>query len=312
MTKDLFSDAVTQIGSDLVERFFSMDERLERKRTKRRTYLKWGTAAACFLLAIGMTFALKSHNELPADIDSIAWCTQDTENAPSIEYSPWNGWNINYALYSKLTDKKDDSYIAIRVARKDLCGTDSQNYNIETVLEHELQKFEDAGVCAVVKNQRLFIFVTREQLKTLSIDGKEYYSLTFAKRRSYEHKAGDIPTFDHNVTGFAYDKYSFEIAGNYYSPDCDRALIDTLNQLIGTGQFDTDRLSFIIHSDVFLTEDVFEDMHCETLYIAKYIKTCYASVLYENIDLEALKALSNHPSVTSITVYLDISEPEPA
>ncbi|MBQ3002940.1 MAG: hypothetical protein IJD82_04340, partial [Clostridia bacterium] len=71
MTKDHFSDTVTQIGSDLVERFCSMDERLERKRTKRRTYLKWGTAAACLLLAIGMTFALKSHNDLPADIDSI-------------------------------------------------------------------------------------------------------------------------------------------------------------------------------------------------------------------------------------------------
>ena len=312
MTKDLFSDAVTQIGSDLVERFCSMDERLERKKTNRRIYLKWSAAAACLLLAIGMTFVLKDLNALPVDIDSIAWCTQDTENVPSIEYSPWNGWNINYALYSKLTDKTDDSYIAIRVVQKDLASTDLQNFNIENILEYELQKFEDAGVCAVVKNQRLFIFVTREQLKTLSIDGKECYTLMFAKRRSYEHKAGDIPTLDHNTTGFAYEKFSFEIAGSYYTPDCDRALIDTINQLIGAGQFDTDRISFHIQSDEILSEDVFADMHCESLYIAKYIKSCYGSVLYENINLESLKALSNHPSVSSITVYLDIVECEPA
>ncbi|MBQ3003920.1 MAG: hypothetical protein IJD82_09315, partial [Clostridia bacterium] len=180
-------------------------------------------------------------------------------------------------------------------------------------LNKEAQKFANAGACAIVKNHRLFIFVTREQLKTLAIENKDRYKLLFAKQRSYEHKEGDIPTLANDVTGFQYEKFSFDLSyGKYETPKSDEELIDMLNKMIREGQFDTDRLSFIIHSDEFLTEDMFADMHFESLYIAKYVKSCYESVLYENINLEALKALSNHPSVTSITVYLDIAEFEPA
>lgn len=315
MTKDHFSDAVTQIGSDLVERFCSMDERLERKRTKRRIYLKWGTAAACLLLAIGMTFALKSHNELPADIDSIAWRTQDGVYDPSISLFPWNGWHHNYALSEQLTYGDADSYIAIRVTPNMSYPHSTEWNDFHTIesLNKEAQKFENAGACAIVKNHRLFIFVTREQLKTLAIENKDRYKLLFAKQRSYEHKEGDIPTLANDVTGFQYEKFSFDLSyGKYDTPKSDEELIDMLNKMIREGQFDTDRLSFMIHSDEFLTEDMFADMHFESLYIAKYVKSCYESVLYENIDLEALKALSNHPSITSITVYLDIAELEPA
>lgn len=316
MTKELFSDAVTLIGSDAVERFIVMDERLTRSRTRKRAFLKWGSAAACLVLVIGITFGFmfSERNVLPTDIDDIAWCTQYGENTPSVVYSPWNDWHLNYALYSQLVYGDSESFVAIRVTPNvsPTNNTEWDEFHTIESLNQEAQKFADAGVCAVVKNHRLFIFVTREQLKTLEIENKERYKLLLATRRSYEHKEGDIPTLANDVTGFEYEKFSFDLSyGKYDTPKSDEELIDMLNKMIRDGQFDTDRLSFIIHSDEFLTEDVFADMHCETLSIAKYIKWCFASVLYENLDLEALKELSNHPSVTSITIYLDVVE-EPA
>lgn len=418
MTKDLFSDAVTQISSDAVERFVAMDERLERKRARKRAVMKWGSAAACLLLAVGIgvsgALGFWSRDALPTDIENIAWNTGDQGFTEGLVISPWKGWHIDYFLHEQLVYGDAEQYIAIRVMRReeaafefegrtigqmrtekdeayakasilevflkeghalqygellytegtpdgerwtkehyderlafygevflkeyiansiflkekaesDLqeCRRKAQTLEVaynraidayhKSYLVREAEIFSAEGACAIVKNSRLFLFVTRIQLETLEIEGKEQYSLSFAKRRSYEHIEGEIPTLKNNVTGFALDKITCEVTPNkLYSPESDEKLIETINGMIRTGQFDTDQLLFTVYGNESLSEELFADMNCEDLSVLSYVNAAHASVLFENIDLEALRDLSLQPSVTSITISWEVTEFAPA
>ena len=58
MTQDKFTDAITELDSDILERYVRMKSSLaEKKRPKQRAWLKWASAvAACFVLVIAVTF----------------------------------------------------------------------------------------------------------------------------------------------------------------------------------------------------------------------------------------------------------------
>ena len=170
--------------------------------------------------------------------------------------------------------------------------------------------FSDAGACAIVKNNKLFIFVTPEELADLSIVGQDRYFLTLARKRNYEHIKGDIPTFRPTVTGFALDKISCEVFdGSSRHATSDKELIEKLNAMIETGEFDTDRVVFSMSSSEELPKEVFAGMKYEMINITRKYKTSsfiWLTVKYENIDLEALKSWSQMPTITSISIYLDI------
>ncbi len=60
MKENEFLDAVSQMDTDVVERFIRMDQKLQKKKDRaksRRLWLRAGTIAACFALTIGVIFA---------------------------------------------------------------------------------------------------------------------------------------------------------------------------------------------------------------------------------------------------------------
>jgi len=83
--------------------------------------------------------------------------------------------------------------------------------------------------------------------------------------------------------------------------------------LIVEGQFDTDRIRISITSSAALSEDVFKDMNYETINVTRKYQTsafAWLSVKYENINLEALKEISNMNTIKSISIYLENEVPE--
>ena len=58
MTQDKFTDAITELDSDVLERYVRMKSSLaEKKKPKHRAWVKWASAvAACFVLVIAVTF----------------------------------------------------------------------------------------------------------------------------------------------------------------------------------------------------------------------------------------------------------------
>ncbi len=53
MTKDKLSDAITELDSDILDRYFVIKQESEEKnKPRRRKWIKWATAAACFALVI--------------------------------------------------------------------------------------------------------------------------------------------------------------------------------------------------------------------------------------------------------------------
>ena len=58
MTQDKLTDAITELDSDIIERYVRMKSTLaEKKKPKHRAWVKWASAvAACFVLVIAVTF----------------------------------------------------------------------------------------------------------------------------------------------------------------------------------------------------------------------------------------------------------------
>lgn len=58
MTQDKLTDAITELDSDILERYVRMKSSLaEKKKPKHRAWVKWASAvAACFVLVIAVTF----------------------------------------------------------------------------------------------------------------------------------------------------------------------------------------------------------------------------------------------------------------
>ena len=53
MTRENFIDAVTELDTDILDRYFLMKQALaEKKKPKKHTWLEWGSLAACFCFAI--------------------------------------------------------------------------------------------------------------------------------------------------------------------------------------------------------------------------------------------------------------------
>ena len=176
--------------------------------------------------------------------------------------------------------------------------------------------FSDLGLCTIAKNNKLFIFVQKEVLADLDVADKGGYKLSLAKRRNYEHEEGNIPTYKTDVKGFALDKIECETF-DHSSPSAasDTELIEKINALIEAGQFDTDRIRIWITSSEALSEKVFKDMNYESIHITKKYKTrafAWMYIKYENINLEALKELSNMKTVKYIGISLENNNPEVA
>lgn len=59
MTQEKLIDAITDLDSDILERYFAVKADLaEKKKPKRRTWVKWASLAACLCLVVGVAFRI--------------------------------------------------------------------------------------------------------------------------------------------------------------------------------------------------------------------------------------------------------------
>ena len=201
------------------------------------------------------------------------------------------------AEVERLEKLYDDSYQAYHSSYVD---------DVEKILS-------DIGICTVEKNHKLFIFIQKQELSKLDIPNKENYQISLAKRRNYEHEEGNIPTFETNITGFALEKIqceTYDHSSRFASSD--EELIEKINAMIKAGQFDTDSVVISITSSEALTEDLFSDINYESITVTRKYKDnalAWVYVKYENMNLEALKKLSNMDVISSIRIYLKNDTP---
>ena len=65
MTRENFIDAVTELDTDILDRYFLMKQALaEKKKPKKYTWLEWGSLAACFCFAIMVAFVGGQSNNI--------------------------------------------------------------------------------------------------------------------------------------------------------------------------------------------------------------------------------------------------------
>ena len=215
--------------------------------------------------------------------------------------------------FNKVQVEEDSSNAIATAEQLGIMADDAYKAYHSSYVDDIEKIFSELGLCTIVKNNKLFVFIQKEKLANLEVADKGSYKLSLAKRRNYEHEEGDIPTYENKVQGFALEKIQFETFDHSSQfAKTDAELIDKINDLIVAGQFDTDRIRISITSSEALSEDIFTDMNCETIYLTKKYKTrafAWLSVKYENINLEALKEISNMNTIKTITIYLDIEVP---
>ena len=216
--------------------------------------------------------------------------------------------------FNKAQVEEDSSNAIAEAERLEIMDDDAYKPYHSNYLDDTEKIFSEMGFYTVVKNKKLFVFIQKEKLANLEVADKGSYKLRLAKRRNYEHEEGDIPTYGNNVTGFALEKIeceTFDHSSRFAKTDAE--LIDKINALIEAGQFDTDRIRISITSSAALSEDVFKDMNYETINVTRKYQTsafAWLSVKYENINLEALKEISNMNTIKSINIYLENEVPE--
>ena len=59
MTQEKLIDAITDLDSDILNRYFDMKADLAaKKKPKKRTWVKWASLAACLCLVVGVAFRI--------------------------------------------------------------------------------------------------------------------------------------------------------------------------------------------------------------------------------------------------------------
>lgn len=168
-------------------------------------------------------------------------------------------------------------------------------YNASYVDEVE-DIFVSAGACIKVRNNTVFLFVQKDELAKLNVEGKNDYMLSLARRSAFDGSSTNIPTVDNSVTGFVIDKIHFDGVSGNINTDADVA--DAIQVLVTNN----DLLQFIIYSEVHLTEEDLEDMHYASFDQWNYPTRTVVSVKRENINMEAIKELSNRSDVSSVHI----------
>lgn len=216
--------------------------------------------------------------------------------------------------FNKAQVEEDSSNVFAEAEQLEIMADDAYKAYHSSYVDDTEKVFSELGLCTIVKNNKLFVFIQKEKLANLEVVDKGSYKLSLAKRRNYEHEEGDIPTYENKVQGFALEKIeceTFDHSSRFAKTDAE--LIDKINAMIVAGQYDTDRIRISITSSAALSEEVFKDMNCETINVTKKYQTsafAWLSVKYENINLEALKEISNMNTIKSISIYLENEVPE--
>lgn len=168
------------------------------------------------------------------------------------------------------------------------------------------EAFEQYDV--TVKNNCVFLFITLSEFKTIDIENKEGYFFYLASRAAYDGyiETPDVPVFDDSGEGFAYEKMKFTSLDGYWLPPVDeKDVIFLLNEMMEQWKWTGDYFYFCFEYDGELTEDDFSNMQYFDIYQDNYLGDLPQMVVglkFKDIDLVALKELSNREEITRIMI----------
>ena len=164
--------------------------------------------------------------------------------------------------------------------------------------------FEQYAV--TVKNNCVYLFITLSEFETIDIENKEGYMFYWASRAAYDGyvEPADLPVLDNTVTGFNWEKIGFSSLKETTNgqPLCDEDVIDMIYETMDLWKYTYDYLEFRFSHNGELTEADFENMQYQEIFSYKYPTGTMVSVKYEDINLEALKELSQRSEITWIWI----------
>ncbi|MBQ9080239.1 MAG: hypothetical protein IJY27_04120 [Clostridia bacterium] len=169
--------------------------------------------------------------------------------------------------------------------------------------------FVKTGVTHCLKNDSLYLFVSKQELEDIKILNKSKYILGLARKRVFEVDADELPVeLDHNISGFDLEKMHLYYDGKTIQPTSDSQVITTIENIIMLDQYAYDHLEIHVDSTFSLTDpkNQLNFLKYDTIYHYKLNKSqiisIHINIKYENIDMQALQRLSNMEEITYIHI----------
>lgn len=172
--------------------------------------------------------------------------------------------------------------------------------------EEMLGSFTEKGYFARCKSGNLFLFITKDELANLNVENKEMYEFSLASRFNYIGRENvKPPQVTDKVKGFALEK--FHIYNGKYEIKTDKDIADAINSVIDIHKYsDSQALEFNFYVDREVSEDmceeIFKDMNYEQLYYSSYFPSVRLIVSYKDVNMKALKELSQRYDIRSIKI----------
>ena len=174
MTQDKLADAITELDSDILERYVRMKKTLaEKKRPRQRAWVKWASLAACLCLVITASIMvipnLLKHPE--ENVDKIT--QQGVMVDSSFGKLTLTNSNIadNQCTFTLIKENNKPLYICFRGF------SDLETYTDENGVEHKkvqqyhiitpYDNYDNAAENHIVKDYKLIITVNGEKVDTL-------------------------------------------------------------------------------------------------------------------------------------------------
>lgn len=146
------------------------------------------------------------------------------------------------------------------------------------------------------------MFITVSEFNNIDVENIGDYSMSLAPRSSYEGRV-----IDDTVSGFAYSKVDFISVDNQnIFPSSDEELIVALDGMIKKWRYAYDCIDFTFYYSGSLTEKDLEEMYYADIIQSNSLKMT-VRVKHKNINMEALRDLSNKPEIERISISAPIS-----
>ena len=174
MTQEKLIDAITDLDSDILNRYFDMKADLAaKKKPKKRTWVKWASLAACFCLIIVATIMVVPNmlNNPNENADKIT--LQGVTVNSSIGQLTLTESNIenNQCTFTLIKENNKPIYICFRGFSILETYTDENGVEHKKVQQYHIvtpyDNYEKAAENHIIKDDKLIITVNGEKVDTL-------------------------------------------------------------------------------------------------------------------------------------------------
>lgn len=305
MYNQFIADAIDYIDDDLIEKYFRIQEKHNFLKKRKAHWIKYTAIAAMLCLLVSATFLVVSviknassedTFQLPVSADEIIWRSEAHSGVTGDEWyeKQWNHLTVSTDLYEVLRNADAEQYIAILVEGNQ-GGTAEEWYEI----------FYEKGYCVTYRRGHLYLFIKSSDFAELNVENIENYSFLLASRIAYEGIVKEDIKVNDQVTGFAAEKFYCGSVDMNISKDEDVAL--AITELANKWKYAYDSILFIFYyEEDFDLEDIdvriFDDMQYEKIMQNNYPPRYVVEVAYENINMQALKELSQRSEIVVIHI----------